>query len=118
MLVTALDAKARLEAEGLHVSCNDAHSQWIAGMVRDAGEGIILSEDACALIWNTDRWVGVFPAEGLRTYEVPGTFSELVAVITAVYAYHRRAGGPFKVAIKQVVEDPEQDLVGRPWERV
>lgn len=118
MLVTALDAKAQLEAEGLHVSCNNAHSLWIAATVRDAGDGVKLSADACSLIWNSGRWVAVFPAEGLRTYEVPGTLSELVALITAVYNHYRQAGGPLKQAFKQVVSDPEQYLAGRPMARV
>src|SRR4051794_19997186 len=112
MLVTTLDAKAKLEAEGLHVSCNNAHSLWIAATVRDMGAGIKLSNDACSLIWNTGRWVAVFPAEGLLTYEVPGSLSELVSLITAVYADYRRAGEPLKDAFKRVMTDAEQYLVG------
>ena len=113
MPVTILDAKAHLEADGLHVSCNNAHSLWIAATVRDLGEGVRLSEDACALIGDASRWVAVFPAEGLLTYEVPGSPSELVAVITAVYAHYRQAGGPFKDAFTHVVPDAGQYLSGR-----
>lgn len=118
MLVTALDAKAKLEAEGLHVSCNGAHSLWIAGTVRDVGEGIKLSDDACSLTWHSGRWVAVFPAEGMFIYEVPATLPELVSAITAVYTQHRRAGGQFKDAFKAVVSDPERYLVGRSLGRV
>jgi hypothetical protein len=113
MVGTALDAKAKLEAEGLHVSCNNADSLWIAATVRDGGDRIGLSDDACSLIWNSGRWVAVFPAEGLLTYEVPGSLPELVSVITAVYAHYRQTGTPFKHAVKQVVTGVEQYLVAR-----
>jgi hypothetical protein len=113
MLETTLDAKEKLEAEGLHVSCNNTHSLWIAATARDLGEGIKLSDDACSLIGNSSRWVAVFPAEGLLTYEVPGSLSELISVITAVYAHYRRKGGPFNDAVKKVVIDADQYLTGR-----
>lgn len=113
MLVTTLDAKAKLEAEGLHVSCNNPQSLWIAATVRDMEAGIKLSHDACSLTWNSSRWVAVFPAEGLLTYEVPGSLLELVSLITAVYANYRQAGGSLKEAFKRVVPDAEQFLVGR-----
>jgi hypothetical protein len=113
MLETTLDAKAKLEAEGLHVSCNNTHSLWIAATVRDMGEGIKLSDDACSLIGNSSGWVAVFPAEGLLTYEVPGSLSELVSVIAAVYAHSRRTRGQLKDAVTQVVTDAEQYLIGR-----
>ncbi|SRR5579884_2106633 len=112
MLVTTLDAKARLEAEGLHVSCNNAHGLWIAANVRHAG-GIRLSDDACALLWDSGRWVAIFPAEGLTTYEVPGTLTDLVSLIAAVYRQYRQAGGAFRDAFRQVARDPEQYRVGR-----
>ena len=113
MLVTTLDAKAKLEAEGFHVSCNNPHSLWIAATVRDMGAGIKLSNDACSLSWNSSRWVAVFPADGLLTYEVPGSLSELVSLITAIYADYRQAGGSLKDAVGRVVVDAEQFLVGR-----
>jgi hypothetical protein len=113
MLVTTLDAKAKLEAEGLHVSCNNAHSLWIAATVQDTGAGIKLSQDACSLLWDSKRWVAVFPADGLRTYEVPGSLSELVSLVTVVYANYRQAGGLLKDAVKRVMSDAEQFLVGR-----
>jgi hypothetical protein len=112
VLATTLDAKAKLEEEGLHVSCSNAHSLWIAATVRDIGEGIKFSEDACSLIWNSSRWIAVFPADGLLTYEVPGSLPELISVITTVYAHYRQAGGRFKDAFRQVVTDPEQYLIG------
>jgi hypothetical protein len=113
MGATALDAKAKLEAEGLHVSCNTPHSLWIAATVREMGEGIKLSNDASSLTWNSSRWVAVFPAEGLFTYEVPGSLSDLVSLVTAVYANYRQVGGPLRDAFKRVVPDAEQFLVGR-----
>ncbi len=118
MLTTAVDAKAKLEAEGLLVSCNTAHGLWIAAHVRDMGDGVQLSDDACSLTWHTNRWVAVFPAEGLLTYEVPGSLPELVSLITAIYACHRQAGGSLQAAFSQVVGEPEQYLVGRSPARV
>jgi hypothetical protein len=112
-MLTTLDAKAKLEAEGLHVSCNNPHSLWIAATVRDAGAGIKLSHDACSLTWNSSRWVAIFPAEGLLTYEVPGSLSELVFLIVAVYANYRQAGGQLKDAFQRVVSDAEQFRIGR-----
>ncbi len=113
MLVTTLDAREKLAAEGFHVSCNSPHSLWIAATVRDMGEGIKVSNDACSLTWNSSQWVAVFPAEGLFTYEVPGSLSELVQLITTVYASYRQAGGSLKDAFKRVVPDAEQFLIGR-----
>jgi hypothetical protein len=113
MLETTLDAKAKLEEEGLYVSCNNANSLWIAGTLRDMGEGIKLSDDACSLMANSGRWVAVFPAEGLLNYEVAGSLSEVVSLITAVYSYYRRRGGSFNGAVKQVLTDADQYLVGR-----
>src|SRR5438105_7516058 len=99
MMTTILDAKAELEAAGLHVSCNNPHSLWIAANVRDAGDGIKLSDDACSLLWDKNRWVAVFPAEGLLTSEVPGTLPELVSLILTVYKQFRQAVGQFKDAV-------------------
>ena len=113
MSATILDAKAKLEAEGLHVSRNSVCSLWIAATIRDGGEGIKFSEDACSLMWHANRWVAVFPSEGLFTYEVPGSLSELVPLIAAVYANYRDNGGSLKDAFKRVVTDAEQYLVGR-----
>jgi hypothetical protein len=117
MLVTTLDAKAKLEAENLHVSCNDAHSLWIAANVREM-EGIGVSEDACALICKSGQWFAAFPAEGISIYEVPGSLEDLVSLIVAVYNQYRSSGGPFKDALKQVVSEPDQYLVGRSTVRV
>jgi hypothetical protein len=113
MPATLLDAKAKLEAEGLHVSCNDPHSLWIAATLRDAGAGIQVSQDACTLGWKSGRWVAVFPAEGLLTYEVPDSLPELVRLVTAVYANYRQAGGRFKDAFARVVPDAERFLISR-----
>ncbi len=113
MLATILDAKAKLESEGLHVSRSGDQSLWIAATLRDSGDGITLSDDACALIGNSGRWVAVFPAEGLFTYEVPGSLAELISLIVTVYAHYRRVGGLFKDAFKQTVTQPDQYVTGR-----
>jgi hypothetical protein len=118
MVATTLEAKAKLEAEGLFVSGNDTHSLWIAANVSDQGEGIKLSPDACSLLWDSGRWVAVFPADGLLTYEVPGALEDLLSLIVAVYKQYRHAGGHFKNAFRQVVSDSEQYLVGRALSRV
>lgn len=112
MLKTAADAKAKLETEGLHVAFNSPDSLWIAASVREAGDGITLSDDACSLIWKPSGWVAVFPGEGLLSYEVPGILPELVPLITAVYTHYRRAGGPFQAAFPKVVSQPERYLLG------
>jgi len=113
MLATILDAKAKLESEGLHVSRSGDQSLWIAATLREAGDGITLSDDASALIRNSGRWVAVFPAEGVFTYEAPGSLAELVSLIVTVYAHYRRVGGLLKDAFKQAVSHPEQYLAGR-----
>src|SRR5476651_950628 len=82
---TLLDAKATLEAHALHVSPNNEHSLWIANSLTDTGDGMFLSHDACHLSRCEDHWVAGFPAAGMRVYEVPGTLSEGVSLILAVY---------------------------------
>jgi hypothetical protein len=106
--VTTLEAKAKLEAENLYVSCHNAHSLWIAANVRDIGEGIKFSKDACALVSNSGQWFAVFPTEGNSTYEVPGTLEELVSLIATVYNQYRRSDRLFKDAIKLVVGDRDR----------
>jgi hypothetical protein len=118
VIVNALDAKKQLELEGLYVSHHNPHSLWIAATVRDMGEGIKLSEDACSLICKSGQWIAVFPAEGLCTYEVPGLLPDLVTVVSRVYEQHRRTGGPFQAAFRQVVNNPDQYVVGRSLARV
>ena len=118
MLETALDAKVQLESEGLHVSSYDPHSLWIAGTLRDAGEGIIMSDDACILIDRSGQWTVIFPAEGYCTYEYHGALPELVSVISRVYDQYRQTGVPFKDAFREVVTDPDQYVVGRSPARV
>ncbi len=110
---TILDAKAKLEVEGLHVAFNNDHSLWIAVNVKDMGDGIRLSNDACSLLCASGQWVAVFPSEGLLTYEVPGGLPELVSLISEVCSKYRRAGGAFKDAFKRVVSGSERYLVGR-----
>ena len=116
MIVTASDAKASLEAKGLYVS-NRNSSLWIAATVEDVGDGVVMSNDACSLISNADGWVAVFPAEGLCTYERPGTLEELIATILAVYEQYR-CGGAFTDALRHVVPDPDRYVTGRSLARV
>lgn len=113
MILSILDAKEKLESEGLHVSCNNAHSLWIAAHVRQVEGGMRLSEDACSLMWKSPHWVAVFPAKGLFTYEVSGSLSELVAVISTVYTDYLRQGGTLRDAFQRVVPDAEQHLMDR-----
>lgn len=116
--MTIHEAKAKLEADGLHVSFNNDHSLWIAATVRDAGRGIRMSDDASALIGDSGRWTAVFPAEGMLTYEVPGALPDLVSLIGSVYAQYRRAGGQLKDAFPKVRSEPEQYLIGHSPARV
>lgn len=118
MIVTISDAKAHLEANDLYVSARGSSSLWIAATVHDAGDGVMMSNDACTLIANAGGWVAVFPAEGLCTYEVPGPLEELVATICTVYERYRGAGGAFANAFRQVVPDPDHYAIGRSLARV
>lgn len=118
MIVTASDAKAHLKANNLYVSERTSPSLWIAGSVRDVGDGVMMSNDACSLISTAGGWVAVFPAEGLCTYELPGTLDGLVATIRAVYEQYRRAGGAFADAFRQTVPDPDRYVIGRSLARV
>ncbi len=105
MLATVPEAKARLEAEGLHVAYNNPHSLWIAANLRDVGAGVKLSNDACCLTERANQWVAVFPADGASTYEIPGSLSDLVSLITTVYADYRQAGGQLRDAVSRAVPD-------------
>ena len=118
MIVTASDVEAHLEARDLYVSARGSSSLWIAATVHDAGEGAIMSNDACSLIADTEEWVADFPAEGLCTYELPGTLEELVAIICAVYDQYRRVRGAFTDAFRQVVPDADRYVIGRSLARV
>lgn len=118
MIVTASDVKAHLEARDLYVSARGSSSLWIAATVRDTGDGVLMSNDACSLIANDEGWVAVFPAEGLCTYELPGTLEELIATISAVYEQYRREGGAFANAFRQAVPDPDRYVIGRSLARV
>lgn len=111
------DAKTKLEAEGLHVSCNNSNSLWIAANLKDVG-GIRMSNDACSLVEKSGRWVAVFPADGLLIYQYPGKLADLVSLILSVYQKYRESGAEFNQAFKQVVNDADQYLVGRPPARV
>ncbi len=108
-----LDAQAELESGGLIVKRSGETSLWICGTIKDTGGGIHLSNDASALLQQDDRWIAIFPAAGLLSYEVPGDLRDLVGLIQDVYANHRRFGGPFKDAFARSVPDPESYLTGQ-----
>jgi hypothetical protein len=114
MIETIQDAKALLEKQNLHVVCDTDQSLLIVGTIRDAGEGVRVSNDACALLPDADRWFAVFPTEGSRTFEVPGTLDELVQLIQNVYKRYFRAGISLPEAFRDVVKDPSRYLLGRP----
>ena len=107
-----LEAKEELEAGGLTVKLNGETSLWICDTIRETG-GVRLSNDASALVRQDDRWIAVFPAEGMLSYEVPGDLPDVVSLIKGVYASYRRAGGPLKEAFARSVPDPERYLQGR-----
>jgi hypothetical protein len=108
-----LDAGAELEAGGLIVKRSGEASLWICATTRDAGGGIHVSNDASSLLYQDDRWIAVFPAAGLLSYEVPGDLGDLVRLIRDVYANYHRLGGPFKEAFARSVLDPESFLAGQ-----
>jgi hypothetical protein len=110
---TLVGAIGTLEAHALCVRANNDHSLWIADRPTDMGDGILLSDAACALSQREDQWVAVFPAAGSRTYEVPGTLPACVSLILTVYARHRTAGGTLNEAFRRTVADPDNFLNGR-----
>ncbi len=113
MIETILDAKAALEAEGLFVTVNNLSSLLIGGVVSEDDEGLRLFRDACTLNYRAGKWIAVLPAEGLLTYEIPGSLAESVSLILTAYQHHRRTGGEFNNTFKHLVKDPEQYLIGR-----
>ena len=113
MVATLQEAKSALEAQGLHVSLNNASSLLIGGAVVHADDELRLFKDACVLNRRAGLWVAVFPAEGLLVYEVAGALQELVSLVVAVYNHHRHAGGDFKDAFKGLVKEADKYLIGR-----
>ena len=113
MIDTIQTAAESLRASGLHVSINGPFCLLIAPTVVDGGGGLRAFKSACALNSRDGLWVAVFPAAGLLSYEKPGSLSDLVAFVQAVYKQHRLAGGELKGAFEGLVQDPEQYLIGR-----
>ena len=109
---TLIDTIATLEAHDLCVRSNNDHSLWIANHTAEGGDGILLSNDACSLFRRADQWVAVFPAKGMRTYEVPGGLPEAVSLILAVYARHRQDRTTLNDAFRKTVLDPDNYLNG------
>ena len=101
------DAKLRLEADGLFVSSADEKSLLIADEVIHLEEGIRLSQNACTLINDAGRWVAVFPAEGIRTYEVAGPLPDSLSLIENVYQQHRHGLVLLKDAFRKVVKNAQ-----------
>jgi hypothetical protein len=112
MIETIQDAKASFEKQNLYVNYNNDQSLLIASKVRDAGEGVRVWNDACALIFDAGHWCAVFPTEGSRTFEVRGTLDELVQLVQTVYTRYFRAGLTLPEAFRQVVKNPNQYLLG------
>ncbi len=108
-----LDAKAELEAGGLTVKLSGETSLWICDTTQGA-DGVRFSSDASVLLREDDRWIAIFPADGMLSFEVPGEIQVLVALIKGVYASYRHSGGPLKDAFSRSVADPEVYLHGRP----
>jgi hypothetical protein len=113
MIETIQDAKASFETQNLYVNYNNDQSLLIASKVCDVGEGVRVWNDACALIFDADHWCAVFPTEGSRTFEVPGTLDELVQLVHNVYKRYFRAGISLPEAFREVVKEPNQFLLGR-----
>lgn len=108
-----LDARAELEAVGLTVKPSGETSLWICDAIQEAG-GVRLSNDASMLLREDDRWIAIFPAPGMLSYEVPGDLQDLVELIKGVYADRRRSGCSLKDTFVRSVPDAEQYLRGRP----
>ena len=114
LIETLTGAIATLEAHDLCVRSNNEHSLWIANGTTDGGDGILLSNDACVLSRRADQWVAVFPAKGMRTYEVPGrSLTESVSLILAVYARYRQDSETLNDAFRKTFLDPDSYLNGR-----
>jgi hypothetical protein len=107
-----LDAKADLERNGLIVRPSGEEALLVAATVVETGDGLGVSPDASMIIRQGDGWVAVFPAEGHRTYEVPGELPGLLALVRAVYDRYRRGGGPLREAFRRVVPGAEVYLAG------
>ncbi|MBI2808626.1 MAG: hypothetical protein HYX68_26860 [Planctomycetes bacterium] len=112
MMKTVADAKAFFENEGLYVSTDKDRSLWIATNVRDAGNGVLISDHACSLIKGKQEWTAVFPAEASCTFQISGALPELAATISVVFAKQRVTGDPLRDAFRQVVPDSER-LIAR-----
>ncbi len=107
MLATALDAKARLEAAGLHVSLcsHGSDSLFIAAGFTEFDDGLKISQDASVLDRNkeTGRWLVTLPGEGGSFQGVEGDLPDVVALIEQVYHHYRNAGGKLRDAVREVL---------------
>lgn len=98
------DAAQRFREEGFIVRTPEPDYLMIATAVTEAGEGIRLLRDACALIGKGDgRYVAVFPSAGHITVDVAGTLDELVPLVEQVYRHHRGKSEPFYESVREVI---------------
>ena len=112
--MTVAEAKRTLELEGIYVSMSEPESFWIAGSFEIVEVGTVdvkLSQDACVLFRENERWQAVLPGRGMLTRVVYGSLDELVALILSVYRHYRQASGPLYRAVEQVVADAERYFV-------
>lgn len=98
------DAAQRFRTEGFVVRTPLPDRLTIATGVTEAGGGVRLLQDACALIGKGDgQYVAVFPSAGHVTVDVPGTLDELVPLVEQVYRHHRGSNEPFHESVREVV---------------
>ncbi|HKI36224.1 MAG TPA: hypothetical protein VKA46_30485 [Gemmataceae bacterium] len=107
MVATIQEANARLEAGGLYVGSGHRGGLLISTSFSDAGDGIRILKDACALFEHGGRWLAIFPFKGMTNREVSGTLPDLVTLIEEVYRRHRSTGGDIREAVGQVVDGHE-----------
>src|SRR4051794_16929182 len=114
MVATIQEARARLEADGLHVGSGYQGALLIANSFTEGSEGIRVLHDACTLFEDGGGWLAIFPSKGMSRREVSGSLPDLVALIEEIYRRHRSAGGDFAEAVKQVVDSSEPSSKAAP----
>jgi hypothetical protein len=98
------DAAQRFRTGGLVVRTPQPNYLMIATGVTEAGDGIRLFQDACALIGKGDgQYLAVFPSAGHMTVDVPGTLDELVPLVEQVYRHHHGKKEPFYESVREVI---------------
>jgi hypothetical protein len=105
-------AIAKFKSEGLHAAWRDPSTLFIAATVLDTPLGVSITNDATFLIDQGHRWLGVFPARGQCTHEVPGTLEDLTDLTLRVYANYHESGGQLWQAFTRVVPAHARYLTG------